>query len=278
MAFVDVEGAKLHVETVGKGPVLILVAGANGTGDIFKGVANYLKDRYTVVTFDRRGYGETKMITPLPDAAADFSSHYRLTTDANDVVALADHFSPDQPVFLMGSSSGSIVAAEAFTTAPDRFARVGLHECPTTTVIDTENQQALNKDAVETALHGDMAGARDKFAKAMRIQPLDGKMMGMAPDSPKPTKERVAGMIYWFKYEILQYTNQPINWDVFKTNRDKVRLFVGTDSVGSLPPEVTRAIGQNLNVPITVIPGGHLGYAQKPEGFAETLAAALDLR
>lgn len=278
MAFVEVKGAKLHVEVVGNGPVLIVVPGANGTGDIYKGIAGYLKDRYQVVMFDRRGYGTTEMTTPLPKEAADFDSHYRLTTDANDVIALADHFSPDKPVFLMGSSSGSIVATEAFTTKPERFARLVVHECPTTTVWNTEEFQKADQDAVETALRGDFAGVRDKFGKALKVQPLDAKMMGFAADSPKPTKERLAGMAYWFKYEILQYTNQPLNWDVVKANRDKVRLLIGTDSVGSVPPEVTKQIGKNIDVPITVIPGGHLGYAQKPEGFAETLAATLDMR
>lgn len=267
-----------YVETVGEGPVLILVPGANGPSDIFKPNADLLKDRYRVVMFDHRGYGETEMTTPLPEEAAEFTSHYRLTTDANDVIALADHFSPDKPVFVMGSSSGSIVAAEAFTYKPERFARVVMHECPTTTVINTEASQKTNQDAVETALRGDFAGARDKFGQALRVQPLDAKMMGFAADSPKPSKQRLQGMAYWFKYEILQYTNQPINWDVLKANQAKVRLLVGTDSVGSVPPEVTKAIGKKLDVPVTVIPVGHLGYAQKPEGFAETLAATLDMR
>lgn len=278
MTFVDVEGAKLHVEVEGAGPVLILVPGANGTGDIFKGIAGYLKDRYTVVMFDRRGYGSTEMITPLPASAANFTSHYRLSTDAEDVIALANHFSPDKPVFVMGSSSGSIVAAEAFTMAPDRIARIVLHESPITTVIDTEKQQRLNNDAVTTALKGDFNSARDKFAAAMQVQPLDAKMMGFAADSPKPDKARMQGMLYWFKYEVLQYTSQTIDWSVFKANHDKVRLLIGTDSVGSIPPENTKAIGKMLDVPVTVIPGGHLGYAQKPEGFAETLAATLDMR
>lgn len=278
MTFIETSGARLHVEVTGSGPVLILVPGANGTGDIFAQTARDLQDRYTVVMFDRRGYGETVMTTPLPDEAADFDSHYRLTTDAHDVLTIAEHFSPDAPVFVMGSSSGSIVAAEAFTLVPERIARVVLHECPITTVVDTARQQANDRDAVETALRGDFAGARDKFAAALRVQPLDAQMMGFGPDAAKPDKRRMAGMMYWFKYEILQYTNQTIDWNVFKANRDKVRLLVGTDSVGSVPPEITRAIGEQLDVPVTVIPGGHLGYAQKPEGFAETLAATLDLR
>ncbi|PMD73041.1 alpha/beta fold hydrolase [Companilactobacillus nuruki] len=280
MSFVEVQGAKLHVEKVGSGPVLIVVPGANGTGDIFLNIAKYLQDRYTVIMFDRRGYGDTVMDSSLPDGAADYMNNYRLMTDAKDVISLANKFSPKEPVFLMGSSSGSIVAAEAFVQAPDKFKKVALHECPTSTVIDQETARNKNIEIVEAALKGDVLSARQEFAEAMHIQPLDAKMMGMTndPDAPRPDKKRVAGMMYWFKYEILQYTGQPIDWDIFKQNRDKVILLNGTDSVGSTPQLVNQAISEKLNVPITIIPGGHLGYAQKPEGFAETLAAVLDQR
>ncbi|MFD1431909.1 alpha/beta fold hydrolase [Lacticaseibacillus yichunensis] len=280
MTLLKVNGAQLSYTKIGQGPALILVPGANGTGNIFKGVAEELKDRYTVVTYDRRGYGDTVMDAPLPAEAADFDSHYRLTVDAQDVLALTDAISPSQPVFLMGSSSGSIVAAEAFTTAPDRFTKVALHECPTSTVIDQVNARAQNVDAVETALRGDFAGARDKFGAAMKIQPLDAKMMmaGTGTDGTAPDPKRMAGVMYWFKYEILQYTGQPIDWAIFQKNRDKVILLNGTDSKGSTPQTVINAISELLTVPVTIIPGGHLGYAQKPEGFGEVLAAVLDQR
>lgn len=44
------KGATLNYYKVGQGPILILVPGANGTGDIFLPLAEHLKDNFTVVT------------------------------------------------------------------------------------------------------------------------------------------------------------------------------------------------------------------------------------
>lgn len=96
-----------HYETVGQGPVLILIPGANGTGDIFASVTKFLQDKYTVVTYDRRSYRNSELTEPLPEDAKNTHSTYRLETDANDVAALAKHLS-DEPVNILGSSSGAL--------------------------------------------------------------------------------------------------------------------------------------------------------------------------
>lgn len=57
---------QLNVTVQGGGPLLILVPGANGTGDIFADTATTLQQHFTVVTYDRRGYGQSKLARPLP--------------------------------------------------------------------------------------------------------------------------------------------------------------------------------------------------------------------
>ncbi|WP_225356372.1 hypothetical protein [Secundilactobacillus pentosiphilus] len=56
---------------------------------------------------------------------------------------------------------------------------------------------------------------------------------------------------------------------------DRIHLLNGTDSVGSYPQDVNALRSNYWNIPSYDIPGGHLGYAQKPEGFATTLEAVL---
>ncbi len=79
-------------------------------------------------------------------------------------------------------------------------------------------------------------------------------------------------MPYWFKYEIRQYTSRQIDIDQLKKYRDQISLLNGTDSLGSYPQMVNHFLADYWHVTIYDIPGGHLGYAQKPEGFAATLA------
>lgn len=108
MNTLKLQGANLNYYKIGEGPVLILVPGANGTGDIFLPLAEQLKDRFTVVAVDRRDYGHSELTEPLPERAQNPNDDYRVKRDAQDVAELAKHLS-DEPVYILGSSSGSIV-------------------------------------------------------------------------------------------------------------------------------------------------------------------------
>lgn len=53
MPHLEVPGASLYYESVGSGPMLLCISGANGSCDIWRGFAEHLKDRFTIVTCDR---------------------------------------------------------------------------------------------------------------------------------------------------------------------------------------------------------------------------------
>lgn len=265
----------LNVNKTGAGPLLILVPGANGTGDIFTAAAKNLQKSFTVVTYDRRGYGQTIVADALPDEAADSDSHYRIDADVQDIFTLADTFSPDKPIYIIGSSSGSIVVEKAFAKNPVRFIKAAIHESPLATVIDDGGKfQRESAASAQEALNGNFSAISELFEKQMHIQPLDAQMMGLA-SNVQPDPAKMKSMLFWLKYESAQYTGQVIDWTIFAENNQKIVLLNGTDSIGFYPQTVNQAISKKIGVPITMIPGGHLGYAQKTEAFAETLTTAL---
>ncbi|HBF75185.1 MAG TPA: alpha/beta hydrolase [Lactobacillus sp.] len=277
MTILNQTGATLDYNVKGNGPVLILIPGANGTGNIFQGAVAFLQHKFTVVTYDRRGYGNSKLTKPLPEEAADIHSTYRLKTDASDVAALAKQLSPNDPIYIMGTSSGSIVAMETLQDYPDIIKGAAFHEPPINSFLPTAKQdQADNDEIVKTAFDQDMGAAMKKFGKVMRIGELDAKMMTKPAVSLKDNDDpAVAGMKYWFQYEIRQYTSRKMDIDQLAQYSDRIHLLNGTDSVGSYPQDVNAFLSNYWHLPIYDIPGGHLGYAQKPEGFATTLEAVL---
>lgn len=278
MSILKTTGANISYTAIGNEPILILIPGANGTGDIFTGAAQFLQRHFTVVTYDRRGYGNSELTSPTPDTIKNTTDTYRLKTDAADVHTLAQILSPDQKVYLMGSSSGSIVAMETLQDFPEIVEKIAFHEPPINSFLPTAAaDQASNNQIVETALTGDMQAAMKLFFKAMRIGDLDAQMMGKPAVNADAaaTDARIKGMQYWFKYEIRQYTSRKIDIAKLKTYRDKISLLDGTDSRGSYPQMVNDFLAKYWDTTIYDIPGGHLGYAQKPEGFATTLAAVL---
>ncbi|AMV60396.1 abhydrolase, alpha/beta hydrolase fold [Pediococcus damnosus] len=283
MSELKLDGATLHYETVGEGPVLIFVPGANGTGNIFSHAADYLKDSYKVVMYDRRNYGESELTKPLPDGISDPHDTYRIKTDASDLAALAKAVS-DEPVSILGSSSGSIVVMETLQDYPEIFKKVLIHESPINVFrSDAKQQQDNNQTVVDVAQTEGMMPAMQKFGEFMRIGAIDAKMMSKPATNVSnindaavnATNAKTRGQAFWFVNEIRQYTSRKIDFSIFEKNRDKLVLLVGTDSHNSFPVEVTKDISTKVNVPVAQIPGGHLGYAQLPEGFAKVLKQVL---
>src|SRR3546814_16456544 len=76
----------------------------------FQRVREHLAARYTVATYDRRGFSRSQL-----DGQQDYDR--RLETDANDVRRLIEH-SSDKPAILFGSSSGGIIVLEVLARHP----------------------------------------------------------------------------------------------------------------------------------------------------------------
>src|SRR5437660_3457064 len=84
MSTLKVPGAQLSYEVNGDGPLLILIPGARGEGEVFRPLAHALAAQYQVVTYDRRGFSRSEL-----DGPQDYD--YRLDTDADDVRRLIEH-------------------------------------------------------------------------------------------------------------------------------------------------------------------------------------------
>ena len=277
MTILKVKGANLSYDVEGNGPALIFVPGANGTGDIFAGAAKFLQDNFTVITYDRRNYGASELTAPLPAEAKQADSSYRLKTDADDIAALVNEVAKE-PAYILGSSSGSIVVMETLQDHPEVFKKALFHESPINVFLaDKEKAQADNDAIVALANEGKLKEAMLRFAEDMNIGDLDRQMMLAQPTDLTEAQANAAlqSRMFWINYEIRQYTSRAIELKTFNDNRDKIVLLNGTDSGDSFPKMVMNDLAQKINVPITMIPGGHLGYAQKPEGFAKVIKAQL---
>ena len=76
MSTLKVPGAQLSYEVSGSGPILILIPGARGDGEVFRPLAHHLSSQYQVVIYDRRGFSQSSL-----DGPQDYD--HRL--DADDV-------------------------------------------------------------------------------------------------------------------------------------------------------------------------------------------------
>ncbi|MBF7019742.1 alpha/beta hydrolase [Staphylococcus sp. 18_1_E_LY] len=272
MYTLDLPGANLRYHKVGKGPVLILIPGANGTGDIFLPLAERLKEHFTVVAIDRRDYGKSELTKPLPEVASNPDSDYRVKRDAQDVATLAQQLSAE-PVYVLGSSSGAIVAMHVLKEHPDVVKEIAFHEPPINTFLPDSNYwKEKNDEIVNMALTEGLQKAMQYFGKTLNIAPLDAKSMSQpVSENDEDQKVQYERMMFWVEYEIRQYTHSDIKLSDLAQYKDKTVLFNGTDSKGSFPQDVNFYINEETGIRLLDIPGGHLGYVQKPDGFAEVL-------
>jgi NAD(P)-dependent dehydrogenase (short-subunit alcohol dehydrogenase family)/pimeloyl-ACP methyl ester carboxylesterase len=109
------DGVPLAVFSSGSGPVVLLVHGYPDTHEVWSSVAAAL-DGFRVVSYDVRGFGQSGTPSGLDG--------YHLDQLADDLFAVADAVSPDQPVHVVGHDWGSVQAWHAVTDprAQDRIA------------------------------------------------------------------------------------------------------------------------------------------------------------
>ena len=53
MTYLEAPGASLYYETVGDGPMLLCISGADGSCEIWRAFAECLKEHFKVVLWDR---------------------------------------------------------------------------------------------------------------------------------------------------------------------------------------------------------------------------------
>lgn len=115
-----VPGAELYYTVSGSGPTLLLICGGVYDADAYGGLASQLVDRYTVVTYDRRGNSRSPLDGPPTPQTIEVHAD-----DAHRILAAT---SPGHPAYVFGNSSGAMIALELATRHPEQVRVVVAHE------------------------------------------------------------------------------------------------------------------------------------------------------
>ena len=113
------DNTPIAYETVGSGPLLIIVTGALNTHNF--GVPGemvpFLQEHFTVLTYDRRGRGQSGDTPP-----------YSIEKEIQDLEALIDHHGGK--AFLYGHSAGAALALFTAAQFPEKVLKVAAYEPP----------------------------------------------------------------------------------------------------------------------------------------------------
>ncbi|MDH6696505.1 alpha/beta fold hydrolase [Streptomyces griseoviridis] len=119
MPIVDTDGTPIYYERHGSGPAILFVHGSGGHHAAWWQQVAALRDEFTVLTVDLRGFGGSG--TPAPGAEPGFDGQ----DFPGDVVAVLDREDLTD-VLLVGQSIGSVAALRAGLLRPGRVAGVVL--------------------------------------------------------------------------------------------------------------------------------------------------------
>jgi acetyltransferase/esterase len=266
MSILEVPGARLHYETHGSGPLMLMVPGAGGEAGVFNRVTEHLAAHYTVVTYDRRGLSRSHL-----DGPQDYDR--RLQTDADDARRLIEHLR-DEPATVFGASSGGIVALEVLTRHPWVVGTLVPFEPPAVRLLP-DGQQWVDFffSVYDLYRRSGMEPALQRF-REQAFPASDRRAMARAVD-PANSEYVRANAAYWFEHELRQYPAVDLELDVLKAYADRIVPMVGRASRGHLTYEVNVELGRKLGRDLIELPGGHIGFVTQPAEFAHEFVQAL---
>jgi pimeloyl-ACP methyl ester carboxylesterase len=173
------DDTKIAFDKTGKGPALILVLGALNSRKSGAKLAKLLAARFTVISYDRRGRGDSTDTAP-----------YSPQREVEDIAALIGVVG--EPVCLYGHSSGAALALEAAIKLRKKIGKLAIYEVPyalndNARKAANEYYQTLKKllaagrkdDAI--ALFVRSVGVSDKQIQAMKRMPMWKGLEKLAP-------------------------------------------------------------------------------------------------
>ena len=269
--FAESPEVNLYYTKRGEGPMLLILQGGAGSAEGSEALAEALADRFTVVTYDRRGLSRSKTV----HEGCEISTH------AADAARLITTLSPE-PVFVIGNSMGALIGLELTVRHPDLVRLAVVHEPPVYRLLKGEEQEEALRSHAE--VHD--AYQRDGLAAAMKLMIARSgvDINDREPDVHSPATLQPDSQSVAQHFGDLQYL---LTWDLPAANRYKPDLAalraakakiipaIGMNSKGIAASRCTMALAQVLNAAVIEFPGGHTGYVLRPKAFAERLAELL---
>jgi clorobiocin biosynthesis protein CloN7 len=264
----DVPGARLYYERRGSGPLLLMV-GSPMDSSGFASLAGALADRYTVVTYDPRGIGNSSREATTQDVTPQ--------QQADDVHRLLSALG-GEPADVFGSSGGAVVGLALITTNPDQVRTLVAHEPP---VVELLPDPAHLRDQIQGIYDTWRAdGAEQAMQKFMSHAGL-GEGAGQQADAPRwePSAEQIARMRattdHFLAHLLRPTTSYRPDIQALRAVSTRIVVAAGAASKGQLANRTAVALAEQLEMTVVEFPGDHGGFLALPEQFGRVLDQVL---
>lgn len=254
-----------HRQGTGDGTPVVLVHGGGVDSSFFAATAEILARRRVVVSYDRRGYGESG-----DPADGDWSTNAQV----GDLAAVCEAAGAGGRVVLAGHSLGGGIALWLAEAQPGLIGALVLHE-----PVGWEGPGSAEGRSADWAAIARLAASGDTTGAIIAALRLQGEP---DPAAPPLTEAEVAHV----DRNLATMVTHDVAGIAGGVDLGAVRIALQGIPVGVSSGELSRgtaaetagaAVATALGCPLTVVPGAHNSPRDRPERFArlaDQLAAA----
>lgn len=252
---VSTDGTPIACWSSGSGPPLVLVHGATANHLRFRGIQPLLEERFTVLTVDRRGRGESG------DAP-----EYAIEREFEDLAAVVD--SLDEPAHLLGHSYGATCALGAARLTRNLRGLVLYEPAPGIPTMPAEALDRMDdmlrrgeRDGAVSLLFRDYVTSSPEEFEQLRASPIWPMRVAAAHTIPREAR---AEEQYQLDREQYRLVDVP------------VMLLLGSESPSWARQGAERVQAVLPDARIVVLPGqGHVAIDTAPELFVSEVVRFL---
>jgi len=260
----DVNGWSIGIATieptVAHRANVLLVPGFTSSRSTFFCVMQQLADAgYRVVAMSQRGQPHSN--------GPDTPDGYALPTLGHDLIDTLDALGWKEPTHLLGHSFGGLVAAEAVTQAPQRWASLTLWN------------SGLQNMGPEKGMAEGLAGLREHGPRALWVS--ERQAAGLDPDADLRGELNRIEQFYFDRGMSTNPAQLDAAMELLATQTDRVvelrntgirALVAHGDADDAWPQDQQRADAQRLGAAYAVIPrSGHSSHQDNPQDSVRTL-------
>jgi pimeloyl-ACP methyl ester carboxylesterase len=261
-----VPGAGLFYRVRGSGPVLLILAGGDTDADTTDRLCDRLLDRFTVVTYDRRGLSRSTLDADTPPPSIETHAD-----DAHRLLATVTH----EPAFVFGNSIGGLSGLELVTRHPEQVRVLVAHEAPTRELLPAEESARLAAAQAEMEnafTHQGIAAAMAISARLAAIDPADKES-----DVPEAlnTAQRQKNLAFLLTYDVPAVRRHRVDVATLISRATYIVPAAGQSTPETLLHRCSEALAITLGRRLVEFPGGHTGWLLRPNGFADALRQVL---